>query len=190
MKKFLKFIIVFIIIGLESLGNMSAVTAVLEENLIKKNKWITEEDLMDSITIARLGPGATTANMVAFLGNKIYVFWGGVIATICYIIAPLIIMLCAINWIDKVVEYPVVMSALRGSLACICVMFMKSTLELGKKVLDCSANKIIFGVGLFMAVICNISGVGIILGSICIGIVMQMIKQKGETNGNESQIKS
>lgn len=41
MKKIIKFIYIFLIIGLESLGNMGAVTTVLEENLVKKNKLVT-----------------------------------------------------------------------------------------------------------------------------------------------------
>lgn len=101
MKKVFKFIYVFLIIGLESLGNMSAVTTVLEENLIKKNKWITQEDLIDAITLSRLGPGATTANVVAFLGNKIAGFGGGALATICYVIAPLFVILAISGIIDK-----------------------------------------------------------------------------------------
>lgn len=40
MKKTIKFIYIFLIIGLESLGNMGAVTTVLEENLVKKNKLV------------------------------------------------------------------------------------------------------------------------------------------------------
>ena len=105
------------------------------ENLIKKNKWVTQEDLIDAITLSRLGPGATTANAVAFLGNKIAGFWGGVLATICYIVAPLFVILAISGVIDKLMEYRVIVSALRGCLVCICVMFVKSSIEMGKSVL-------------------------------------------------------
>ena len=49
MKKLIKFIYIFFIIGLESLGNMSAVTAVLEDNLMKKNKLVTQEDIIEML---------------------------------------------------------------------------------------------------------------------------------------------
>jgi chromate transporter len=172
MKKIIKFIYVFLIIGFESLGNMSAVSAVLEENLIKKNKWITEEDLIDSITISRLGPGATTANMVAFLGNKIAGVGGGILATICYTILPMIIILCSINVLDKMVGYSVVMSALKGSLACIFAMFVKSTWEMGKSILKCKLNKFVFGIALLCIFCAKISGVWIILASVILGIII------------------
>ena len=172
MKKIIKFIYVFLIIGFESLGNLSAVTAVLEDNLIKKNKWITEEDLIDSITIARLGPGATTANIVAFLGNKIAGVWGGILATICYTILPMIIILCVIGALDKLVEFQFVMSALKGSLACIFAVFVKSTFDMCKNILNCKWNILVFIMSLILIIGFNISGVWIILGSVIIGIVI------------------
>ena len=171
MKKIFKFIYVFLIIGLESLGNMSAVTTVLEENLIKKNKWITQEDLIDAITLSRLGPGATTANVVVFLGNKIAGFWGGVLATICYIIAPLFIILAISGSIDKLIGYREVMSALRGSLVCICVMFVKSSFDIGKSVLVNWFNVLVFVVGLVMAILFNISCVWIVAVAVLVGVV-------------------
>lgn len=150
MKKALKFIYVFFIIGLESLGNMSAVTAVLEENLIKKNQYVTQEDIIDAITLSRLGPGATTANMVAFLGNKIAGFWGGVLATICYTVAPLLIIIAISGFIDKLLGYEFVLSALKGSLVCICIMFIKSTIDMGKSVLVNKFNIVVFGISLIL----------------------------------------
>ena len=149
MKRVFRFIYVFLIIGLESLGNMSAVTTVLEENLIKKNKWITQEDLVDAITLSRLGPGATTANVVAFLGNKIAGFWGGALATFCYVIAPLFVILAISEIIDKLLGNKEV---IKGCLVCICVMFVKSSFDIGKSVLINRFNVLVFVEGLIIAI--------------------------------------
>lgn len=172
MKKIFKFVFVFLIIGMESLGNMSAVTAILEENLINRNHWITKEDLMDAITISRLGPGATTANIVAFLGNKIAGFWGGVIATVCYTLMPLVIIVCIAGFLDKIMEYKVIISALRGSLVCIFVMFVKSTIEIGKGILIKKRNVIIFLVSMILTICFNVSGIWVIVFSIIVGIII------------------
>lgn len=183
MKKYLKFIYVFLIIGFESLGNLSAVSAILEENLIKKNKWISEEDLIDAITIGRLGPGATTANVVAYLGNKIAGFLGGVVATVCYTIMPMIIISIIYSFLDKVMESEIAVSALRGTLACICAMFIKSSFDLGKSVLISKFNVVVFCIGLVLSLFLNISGVWIIIGAVCVGGVKVVISQ----NAHHSQ---
>lgn len=175
MKKILKFIYIFFIIGLESLGNMSAVTAVLEENLIKKNKLVTQEDILDAITMSRLGPGATTANAVAFLGNKIAGFWGGVLATIFYTIGPLIIIILLIGSIEKLLEYSFVSSALKGSLVCICVIFIKSTISMGRSVLINKFNIFIFIISLIISLFFNNSSAWIIIFAVVIGIIKKLI---------------
>lgn len=169
MKKILKFIYVFLIIGLQSLGNMSAVATVLEENLIKKNKWITQEDLIDAITLARLGPGATTANVVAFLGNKIAGFWGGVLATVCYVIAPLCVIIAISGIVDRLIEFNIIMSALRGCLIGVCVMFMKSTFDIAKSVLINWLNILVFLVGLVVVVLFDVSCIWIVVGAVVVG---------------------
>ena len=171
LRRITKFIYVFFIIGLESLGNMSAVTAVLEENLIKKNELVKEEDIIDAVTISRLGPGATTANAVAYLGNKIAGFWGGILATICYTIAPLIVMLIIYSFIERALEYSFVQSALKGCLVYICVLFIKSTIDMGKTVLNNKFNIGVFLSGIIITYIFKVSCVYIIIGAIIVGFI-------------------
>lgn len=188
LRRITKFIYVFFIIGLESLGNMSAVTAVLEENLIKKNELVKEEDIIDAVTISRLGPGATTANAVAYLGNKIAGFWGGILATICYTIAPLIVMLIIYSFIERALEYSFVQSALKGCLVYICVLFIKSTIDMGKTVLNNKFNIGVFLSGIIITYIFNVSCVYIIIGAIIVGIVKNILMNKKQlylSNGAE-----
>lgn len=171
MKKIIKFIYIFLLIGLESLGNMSAVTAILQENLIKKNKLVTEEDIIDAVTLSRLGPGATTANAVAYLGNKIAGFWGGALATICYTICPLIVILIIYGFIEKLLEYNAFQSALKGGLICISVMFIKSSIDIGKNILKNKFNIIIFLTALITTIIFKISCIWVIIVAIITGII-------------------
>ena len=188
LRRIAKFIYVFFIIGLESLGNMSAVTAVLEENLIKKNELVKEEDIIDAVTISRLGPGATTANAVAYLGNKIAGFWGGILATICYTIAPLIVMLIIYSFIERALEYSFVQSALKGCLVYICVLFIKSTIDMGKTVLNNKFNIGVFLLGIIITYIFKVSCVYIIIGAIIVGIVKNILMNKKQlylSNGAE-----
>ena len=165
-KEAIKFIYIFLLIGLESLGNMSAVMAILEENLIKKNKLVTENDIIDAVTLSRIGPGATTANAVAYLGNKIAGFWGGFVATVCYTIGPLIVMIIIYRFIEKALEISVVQSALNGCIIYVCVLFIKSTIDMGKSVLNNKLNIGIFIVGIIIELVLKISCVYIIIGAI------------------------
>lgn len=177
MMRKLKFIYIFLIIGLESFGNLSAVTTVLQRNLVKKNKLVTEEDIVDAITISRLGPGAMTANAVAFLGNKIAGFFGGVIATICYTICPLAIILIIAGFLPKLLEQDLIISAAKGGLIYISVIFTKSSFEMGKSILINKTNIIVFTVVLITTILFKISCVWMIILAIIVGIFKVSFKE-------------
>lgn len=121
--------------------------------------------------MARLGPGATTANAVAFLGNKIAGFWGGMIATICYTICPLIITIFIINFIEDLLKYQFIASALKGSLVCILVLLIKSTISMGKNILNSKFNIFIFIISLILSIIFNIPSVFIMIIAMVFGIL-------------------
>ena len=174
-KIYLKIIYVFFIIGLESLGNMSAVSAILEVNLVKKHKMVEQDDIIDSVTMARLGPGAITANAVAYLGNKIAGFFGGVIAGISYTIAPLIIILLIYGFLEKALELRFVQSALKGCLIYICVIFFKTIYDMGKSILSDKFNIVWFILAIIIELIFNIPCMYIIISSIIIGIIKVLI---------------
>ena len=175
---YFKLIYIFFIIGLESLGNMSAVMAILENQLIKKHKLVEEEDIIDAITLSRIGPGATTANAVAYLGNKIAGFFGGIVAGICYTLGPLIVILVIYNFLEKILEYNFVQSALKGCIIYICVLFLKSTYDMGKNILVNKFNILILTISIIIELIFKISCVYIIIGSIIIGFIKVLFFQK------------
>lgn len=179
-KKIIKLTYIFLIIGLESLGNMSAVAAVLEENLIKKNQLVTEEDIIDAVTLSRIGPGATTANAVAFLGNKIAGIGGCILATICYTVCPLIVILLIYGSLQKLLEYSFVESALKGGLIYISIMFFESTVKIGKKVLTDKFNIAVFVCCLTATIIFKISCLYIIIFAVVIGIIKVYFVQKNK----------
>ena len=178
MKKILKFVYIFFMIGLESLGNMSAVMVILEENLIKKNKLVEEEDIIDAVTLSRIGPGAITANAVAYLGNKRAGFWGGVLATICYTIAPLMVMVAIYGFLEKALKFSFVQSALKGCLIYICIIFLKSTIEMGKGVLKNKFCIAIYLIAVLIELIFKVSCIWIVAGALIIGIIKVFFLKK------------
>ena len=169
MKKIFKFIYVFLIIGLESLGNMSAVTVVLEENLVKKNNWVTEDEIIDAVAIGRLGPGAMTANVVSYLGYKIGGFWGGIAAGICYTICPLVIIAIIYGFLDSLLQYSFFVSFMKGFLVYICVILVDSVVKMGKSVLVGKFKIAIFVCAFIISILVKSSNVWIIIGAVVIG---------------------
>ena len=70
-KAYLKIFLTCIWIGAQMFGSGMAVIPILQKEFIDKRKWITEEELLDIMSIAKCTPGAYTVNIVAFVGNKL-----------------------------------------------------------------------------------------------------------------------
>ena len=57
-------------------GSGMAVVPILQKEFIEKRKWITDEELLDIMSIAKCSPGAYTVNIVIFIGNKLLRIFG------------------------------------------------------------------------------------------------------------------
>ena len=60
--------------------------ALMEREVVDKRHWITEEDVMDIITIAESTPGVIAVNSATFIGYKTAGFWGAFFATLGVVI--------------------------------------------------------------------------------------------------------
>lgn len=66
-KELLKLMFIFCFMGIQMFGNLVTMIPIFEKELVDKRKLLTKEDIIDSITIGRCGPGAAIINTVAFL---------------------------------------------------------------------------------------------------------------------------
>ena len=172
MKTWIDFVRVFAMFGLKMLGNIVVMIPILEEELVEKRKWVTKDDILDAVALGRCGPGAAVINTIAFLGNKIYGFWGGAIALFSFIFFPFLIILAISFFLDQFLENSLVMSAFNGILAALVVIIENTIIDLGKKTLK---NRITWGIFLATLILCIATDIPIvvyILLAILVGIVL------------------
>ena len=96
MKRFIslmKLFYLFSLMGIQMFGNLVTMIPIFENELVTKRKLITNEDVLDAITIGRCGPGAAIVNTIAFIGNKIDGFLGGMFATLGFCFFPFMVIL-------------------------------------------------------------------------------------------------
>ena len=170
MKKYIKFFCIFANLGLQMLGNVSAIIPVLEEQLVKKHNLVTKEDILDAVAIGRCGPGATSVNAIVFLGNKIAGFLGGIMAVLAFSFFPLIIIIIISSFINKFLENELVLSVLKAISVSLCVKIIESIANLIKDILIDKLNIFVFISVLVLAIFTNISSVFYIVFSIILGI--------------------
>ena len=83
----------FFYIGLFTIGGGYAMIPLIEENVVKKKKWATKEELMDLMAVAQSCPGIFAVNISIFIGHKLKGTKGALCSTLGTALPSFIIIL-------------------------------------------------------------------------------------------------
>lgn len=148
----MKLFYLFSIMGIQMFGNLVTMIPIFENELVTKRKLITNDDVLDAITIGRCGPGAAIVNTIAFLGNRIDGFWGGVFAVLGFCFFPFVVILAISFSIDTFINNEIIKHFLKGVSTCISVMIINSMIDFGKKTLKSKICVCVFIITLLLSI--------------------------------------
>lgn len=105
---------IFFKIGLFTIGGGYAMIPLIEEEVVKKHRWITHEEFADLLAIAQSLPGVFAVNMAIFIGNKLYGSKGSVCATLGSVLPSFLIILLIALFFHHFKEYTIVENIFKG----------------------------------------------------------------------------
>lgn len=114
MNIYLNFFTSFLKIGLFTIGGGYAMIPLIEEDLIRRKKWISQEDFVDLMAIAQSAPGIFAVNIAIFIGYKLKGTKGSYACALGTIIPSFIIMLLVALFFHSFKEYPLVENIFKG----------------------------------------------------------------------------
>ena len=120
-------------IGLFTFGGGYVMVTLIENELVEKKKWITEEEYYDMLAIAESTPGPIAINSSTYVGYKIAGFWGSVFATIGVCIPSFAIIYAISLFFDKFLQLTIVANAFRGIQACVAYLILTAGIRMIKK---------------------------------------------------------
>jgi chromate transporter len=86
----------FFLIGLFSVGGGYAAIALIQQQIVDVNGWMTMEEFGNLITLAEMTPGPIAINSSTFVGIQVGGMLGGIVATIgCVLPSCIIVSLLA-----------------------------------------------------------------------------------------------
>ena len=173
--KLFKILYIFSVLGLQMFGNLVTMIPIFERELITKRSLISKNDLLDSISLGRCGPGAAIINTVVFLGNIICGFWGGVFAVLGFIIFPFITILLILFWLNIFKNEEILNNFFIGGLSFIFILITKSMFKFGKSALINKTTLFIFIITLVISLFIDIP----VYVSIIITIIISLLFKAG-----------
>lgn len=144
MKELIDLFIVFAKVGVLTFGGGYAMLPILQKEIVEKNNWATDEELMDYYAIGQCTPGVIAVNTATFVGQKNKGVLGGIIATLGVAMPSLIIIIAIAAFISNFSDLMVVKNAFAGVRVCVCVLIFNAVVKLWKSSVTDKATLIIF----------------------------------------------
>ena len=132
MKNLLQLYLIFLKIGSVTFGGGLAMYPILSYEFIEKRGWITEAELTDYYAVGQCTPGIIAVNVSTFVGNKWGGLPGGIVATLGFVTAPLLLLIAIAASLRSFAQVPAIRSAFAGIRVCVCVLIVNAVLRLWK----------------------------------------------------------
>lgn len=104
----------FLKFGAFTFGGGWSIVAQMQELYVRREKCITDEELLDITSLGRSLPGTMIGNIAMFFGHRMGGFWGGVACMMGMITVPMIILVMITAFYTAFQNNLWVASAMRG----------------------------------------------------------------------------
>ncbi|NLO69641.1 MAG: chromate transporter [Porphyromonadaceae bacterium] len=176
--------ITFVRIGTFTFGGGYAMIPLIQEEIVKKKKWIEEREFIDMLAMAQSAPGVMAINAAIFIGYKIRGFKGSLITSFGSALPSFIIILLIAIVFTTFRENPTVESIFKGIRPAVVALIAAPLFNMGKAV-GITRKTIIIPISAILLIwLLNISPVWIVLGAIVGGISYGLIKTKNLSKSN------
>ena len=83
----------FLRLGVVAFGGPAAHIAMMREDLVRRRRWVTDDEFLDLLGITNLIPGPNSTEMAVHLGYTRAGAWGLVLGGVCFIVPAMAIVL-------------------------------------------------------------------------------------------------
>jgi chromate transporter len=147
----LKFFWMLFYINLFTIGGGYVMIPLLQREIVEHYHWLTNKEFIDSIAIGQLTPGPLTI-MNAFIGYKIFGFWGSVGAVISSYLPSIVLVTVISHYYLQFKNSWIVSSCFKGISPAVIGLLAAVTITLGKvSILDVPASAIALGTFVLIA---------------------------------------
>lgn len=119
--------------GLFTFGGGYAMLPMIKREVVEKNKWATEDEIMDYYAIGQVTSGVIAVNTATFVGHKVKGLIGSIFATMGMIVPPIIIITLIAIFLKNFSHLMVIKYAFNGIRACVCVQVFQAIFMMAKK---------------------------------------------------------
>lgn len=170
-KQYWELFMVFFKLGAFTFGGGYAMIPLIQNEVVNKRKWSTDEEFIDMLALAQSAPGPISLNTALFIGSKRMGFRGSLVSGIGLIIPSFLVILTIAIFLMQFKENPVVERVFKGIRPAVVALIAAPLYMLGK---SANINKRNIWVPIVVVALVGFLGVSpiyIIIGAIALGLL-------------------
>lgn len=166
----------FLKIGIIGFGGPAVHIALMEEEVVRKRKWMSEQHFLDLVGATNLIPGPNSTEMTMHIGHERAGWKGLIVSGSCFII-PAVIITAIFAWLYRQYgQLPQVQPYSYGIKPAIIAVVVSLMINLGRKALK-SMKLGIIGILAAMAVLAGLNEIYVLFSGGLVGIILYMLKK-------------
>lgn len=170
----------FLKLGVIGFGGPAVHIALMEEEVVRKRAWISEEHFLDLVGATNLIPGPNSTEMTMHIGHEKAGWKGLIVAGGCFII-PAVIITAFFAWLyQQYGRLPQVQPFIYGIKPAIIAVVVSLMINLGRKALK-SIELGAIGILAAIAVLKGFNEIYVLFGGGLLGILIYLLKNANKT---------
>lgn len=143
-KRLIEIAFVFLKLGITAFGGPAAHVAMIDEEIIKKRKWVSSESFLDFYGVTNLLPGPNSTELAIYLGYERGGWLGLIIAGVCFILPAMMIVTAFAAVYVSYGSLPEISGIMNGIKPVIIAVILQALLRLGKSALKNRSSIVLF----------------------------------------------
>lgn len=176
MKELWKLFVTFCRIGAFTFGGGYAMLPMIQKEIVEKNKWATEEEVMDYYAIGQCTPGVIAVNTATFIGFKLKGIPGAIAATTGVVFPSIVIITIIAMYFNHFQDYAIVRHAFGGIRIAVTALIVNTVIKMLKTSVRDWLGILIFGMSFLAVAFFNLSPIIIVVFSGIIGIATMAVR--------------
>ena len=168
--RYLSLFATFLKIGAFTFGGGYAMIPLIQEEVVKKKKWITDDDILEIIAIAESTPGPIAINAATFIGYRSAGFFGALLATAGVVLPSFAIIAVLSLVLRQFKELLMVRYAFFGIRAGVLALLLKALWSMYRQCPKGALSYIILAAAFLAAAIFEVNVLWVILGCALFGL--------------------
>lgn len=168
----------FLRVGTIGFGGGIAVIAQIRRLVVSQQRWLSEEEFLDAVSLAQSLPGANAVNAISYIGLKVAGLRGAIVAATSFIFPSFVMMIALTIAHDQLFNLPDAQRVFQGFSAAVVGLIAATVVKIGKTAMQRQWH-LEMGVATgFILVFTNTSIAEIVLLAGMAGIFIQSFKRQ------------